>query len=100
VPIWAIISLIAVPAFAGAGPQWSAGGMRGLFPQFVGWLLFGAFLGLIVQTLNDMSARLLPERLVNIPTPISATRVVILGGGFAGMSTVLFLGASLALTGP
>jgi hypothetical protein len=84
-----------VPAFTGAGPQWSASGMRALFPQFVGWLLFGASVGLIVQILNDVSAKLVPEQPVNIPTPIRATRVVILGGGFAGMSTALFLECEL-----
>jgi NADH:ubiquinone reductase (H+-translocating) len=69
--------------------------MRALFPQFVGWLLFGASVGLIVQILNDVSAKLVPEQPVNIPTPIRATRVVILGGGFAGMSTALFLECEL-----
>lgn len=38
VPLWAIISLILLPAFAGAGPQWSAEGMRALFPS-IGWLV-------------------------------------------------------------
>jgi NADH dehydrogenase len=38
----------------------------------------------------------LPERPANIPTPIRATRVVILSGGFAGMSTALFLERELS----
>ena len=63
IPLWATFSLIVFPTFTGAGPQWSAEGIRTLFPQFVGWLLYGATLGLTVQALRDVSSKVLaPHR--------------------------------------
>jgi NADH:ubiquinone reductase (H+-translocating) len=91
IPLWATFSLILLPIFAGAGPQWSAEGIRMLFPQFVGWLLYGASLGLIVQALRDVSSMVLAPEAVGATVPFSATRVVILGGGFAGMATAQYL---------
>jgi hypothetical protein len=67
--------------------------MRGLFPALVGWLLFGFALGLLTT-----GAVRLAERLFGVtpapPEPVSPevkTRVVILGGGFAGVSTAMNL---------
>ena len=35
IPLWAIVSIIVLPAAGGHGPQWAANGMRALFPQFL-----------------------------------------------------------------
>ena len=91
IPVWATFSLIVFPTFTGAGPQWSAEGIRTLFPQFVGWLLYGATLGLTVQALRDVSSKVLAPEAIAATIPPSTTKVVILGGGFAGMATAQYL---------
>ena len=92
-PMWGAINVILLPLFAGQTPQWTAEGMRMLFPALVGWLLFGFALGLFAT-----GAVHLAERLFG-PTPVAPARkipevkthVVILGGGFAGVTAAINL---------
>jgi NADH:ubiquinone reductase (H+-translocating) len=92
-PCWATINLILLPMAAGQEPQWTAGDMRSLFPALIGWLLFFFFLGALSQGVRRVSELFLgPESPRRTPfAPTKTTQVVILGGGFAGVTTATHL---------
>jgi NADH:quinone reductase (non-electrogenic) len=86
---WATINVILLPLLAGQQPQWTAEEMRALFPALICWLLFCFFLGILSQAAREVAKYFLgPESPVRaISRPEKATQVVILGGGFAGVTT-------------
>jgi NADH:ubiquinone reductase (H+-translocating) len=63
--------------------------MRPLFPALICWLLSCFFLGILSQAARKLTQYCLgPESPVRvISPPAKANQVVILGGGFAGVTT-------------
>jgi NADH dehydrogenase len=85
-PLWGLLSVITLPMMSGQKPEWGTEQIRGLFPRLVAWVLYGALLGLLLQGLRDLTVRLFGlETERQEKSPQETKRIVILGGGFAGM---------------
>lgn len=87
-PLWTVFSVLAIPLATDGEAAWTPYGMRARFPELAGWVVYGAVLGVLVQLFSGVALRLLgAERRPAPPPPKPRTRVLILGGGFAGMTT-------------
>jgi NADH dehydrogenase len=87
IPLWALVTCAGVRALAGRAPDLSADAMRLHFPALLGWILFGCALGLVAPWINSAAAGLTGSGTGPAPAPGNPPkRIVILGGGFAGLA--------------
>ncbi|WP_454854995.1 NAD(P)/FAD-dependent oxidoreductase [Promicromonospora soli] len=81
---WLLHSLTLVPLLAGEAPAWSAASAVASYPQLVGDLLHGGLTGALLAVLFSVRARRAGAG-PDAPSTRPA-RIVIVGGGFAGVS--------------
>jgi len=88
VPAWILFTVLLSPLSTGSMPHLSDAEMRPLFPELIGWVLYGAAMGLLTQAMRDITvAKLGAEPVLPEEPHHDSKHVVILGGGFAGMTT-------------
>jgi NADH dehydrogenase len=106
---WALLPLSLLPVLMGSGPQWQAAAVAAAFPTLLGSLVQGGLTGLGYHILHGVAARRLGLPPAEEPTSVGSrgappqpqpaqvlpavrrTSVVILGGGFAGVTTAQYL---------
>jgi NADH dehydrogenase len=79
---WLVFSLTLDPLTHGLIPTWSAAAAAKTYPELVGNILHGAITGLLLHFVAGTWA--MRERVK--PEPAARARVVVVGGGFAGVS--------------
>jgi NADH dehydrogenase len=82
---WVVLALNVYPVLMGHGPMWQAATVADAFPQLMAYLLLASLIALeygLVYT--RLARRLEPQKEAAAP-PVT-TRVVILGGGYAGVN--------------
>src|SRR3990170_1018699 len=85
---WIAGPLTLAPLLLGRGPGWSLQEADAALPSLVGHVLYGALTGLSFYVLVSLYRRARPGAEVVAEPPAAPTRrVVILGGGFGGVST-------------
>ena len=83
---WIIGPLTLSPILMGQGPSWSLNDAGTSFLNLTGHILYGGFTGLAFYLLVTAYETLFPETLEASQLPAPApTRIVIVGGGFAGV---------------
>lgn len=85
---WVVLAMNVFPTLTGNGPMWEAGAAAALFPQLIAYLMQGALVGVVYGLAYPLSAQrwgLAKPEIMVAPATVSQ-RVVILGGGYAGVN--------------
>jgi len=92
IPLWLALDVVAVPLASGHAPAWTVPGIRAALSAWIGWTIAACALG----SASGFAWRIAPatnaeanDRVAS-PAP-EPTRVVIVGGGFAGMTAAMEL---------
>ena len=97
IPLYGITNVILLSSISSGHMIWGSSDVQANFSLLVGWVVFGALFGVLLQLLSDIAASVLGPETISAVLPSSIpTRVVILGGGFGGMKVAECLEQELA----
>ncbi|SIS13744.1 NAD(P)/FAD-dependent oxidoreductase [Natronorubrum thiooxidans] len=86
VPAWLLVHVIGLPLVHSRQPEWGLEGSTALAPTLVGWTVAGTLVGLLLVAASSV-LEVRYGRVSRKPRqPAIETRIVILGGGFAGLT--------------
>jgi NADH dehydrogenase len=84
---WILVSLNLIPILMGIGPQWQVALVAKTLPILMGFLLQGSIIGLFYPLLfQGITLKIFPLHEEMESPPSIKHRIVILGGGFAGVT--------------
>ncbi len=89
VPAWVLVDATVAPLVTGT-PLWTPDAVRGLLPNLGAWVVAGTVLGplfVVVGRTAEERGWVLESQPEPEPDPDEKDRVVVLGGGFAGVTT-------------
>ena len=92
--LWILLSLSLIPILNGEGPRWQVEAVASAFAALLGYLFQGAIVGLGYPLLSSAVIRWLgpvEEAAAEPQPPMVQHRIVILGGGYAGVTTAQHL---------
>lgn len=94
---WVVLALNLYPVLMGMGPKWQAAAVMAYIPHLMAYLFLGGLTGLCYSLAYARLAK--PWQLAAPPAllPEIKTRVVILGGGYAGVTAAQTLEQALKL---
>ena len=84
VGVWVVLAINIYPTLVGQGPMWEASVVVTLTPHLVAYMIQGGFIGLVYGLACIPLSKYLTPKAAAVP-PITH-RVVILGGGYAGVN--------------
>lgn len=90
VPAWVLVDATLAPLVATGAPLWTADAMRGVLPNLGVWVAAGTVLGSLFPVAGRAAERRgweLERQSEPEPDPDEKVKVVVLGGGFAGVTT-------------
>lgn len=94
---WIAGPLTLKPFVLGQGPLWSLEEAVSIFPSLIGHLLYGGITALSFHAFTTLYLWVKPEsQCATVSAEKSVKRIVILGGGFGGVSAAQHLGQLLA----
>jgi NADH dehydrogenase len=83
---WIVGPLTLQPVLMGKGPSWSLGEVDAAFPNLIGHLLYGGITGATFYALVTAYLWRWPDAVATVAPAPARRRILILGGGFGGVS--------------